>query len=115
VHNANIRTTISLIICVMLIIIVFPIKFTKKTKKNRSALQHGMIFARYSVLGFAVLLSIMFGKSALEIINNIRNNGLGVWGGMKYLLLRMLENPYLSIAWIVIIALFIVAAVFTFS
>ena len=113
--NPKIRTTISLIICVMLLIIVFPIKFTKETKKNRSALQHGMIFARYSVLGFAVLLSIMFGKSAFEFINNVRNNGLGVLGGMKYLLSRIIANLPLFGVWILIISLFIVAAVFTFS
>lgn len=89
VMNPKIRTTISLIICVMLLIIVFPIKFTKETKKNRSALQHGMIFARYSVLGFAVLLSIMFGKSAFEFINNVRNNGLN---GAKYLFSRINAN-----------------------
>ena len=100
------------IICAMLIIIVFRIKFTKETKKNRSALQHGMIFARYSVLGFAALLSIMFGKSAFEFINNVRNNGLD---GVKYLLSRINANRLLSFAWIGIISLFIVAAYFTFS
>jgi hypothetical protein len=113
--NPNIRMIIAGIICVMLIIIVFPIKFTKETKENRSALQHGIIFARYSVLAFAALLSIMFGKSAFETINNIRNNGLGSWDGVKYLFSRMLINPLLLFAWIGIISLFIVAAVFTFS
>ena len=108
VHNANIRTIIAGIICVMLLIIVFPIKFTKETKANRSALQHGIIFARYSVLGFAVLLSIMFGKSALEMINNIINNGLN---DAKYLL----SHPPLFFAWILIISLFIWSAILTFS
>lgn len=115
VMNPNIRTTISLIICVMLLIIVFPIKFTKETKKNRSALQHGMIFARYSVLGFAVLLSIMFGKSAFEFINNVRNNGLGGLDGAKYLWSRINANRLLSFAWIVIISLFIWSAILTFT
>lgn len=115
VMNPNIRMIIAGIICVMLIIIVFPIKFTKETKKNRSALQHGIIFARYSVLAFAALLSIMFGKSAFELINNIRNNGLVGWDGVKYLWSRIIANPVAWIAWIGIISLFIVAAVFTFS
>jgi hypothetical protein len=113
--NPNIRMIIAGIICLMLIIIVFPIKFTKETKENRSALQHGIIFARYSVLAFAALLSIMFGKSAFELINNIRNNGLGSWDGVKYLFSRIIANPVAWIAWIGIISLFIVAAVFTFS
>lgn len=115
VMNPNIRTTISLIICVMLLIIVFPIKFTKKTTKNRPALQHGMIFARYSVLGFAALLTIMFGKSAFEFINNIINNGLGILDGVKYLWSRINANRLLSFVWFLIISIFIVAAYFTFS
>ena len=114
-HNANIRTIIAGIICLMLLIIVFPIKFTKETKANRSALQHGMIFARYSVLGFAVLLSIMFGKNVIETIKNIRNNALDFVDGMKYLCSRIIANPPLFGVWIGIISLFIVAAVFTFS
>ena len=115
VMNPNCRMIIAGIICAMLLIIVFPIKFTKKTTKNRPALQHGMIFARYSVLAFAVLLSIMFGKSAFELINNIRNNGLSILDGVKYLLSRITANQLLSFAWFLIISIFIVAAYFTFS
>lgn len=102
------------IICVMLLIIVVPIKFMKK-KGNRSALQHGIIFARYSVLGFAALLSIMFGKNVIETIKNIINNGLGGLDGIKYLLSRMLGNPVLLIVWIGVISLFIWSAILMFT
>ena len=114
VMNPNIRTIIVGIICVMLLIIVIPIKLMGK-KGNRSALQHGIIFARYSVLAFAALLSIMFGKSAFELINNIINNGLGGLNGVKYLWSRIITNPVAWIAWIGIISIFIMAAVFAFS
>jgi len=102
------------IICVMLIIIVVPIKLMEK-KGNRSALQHGIIFARYSILAFAALLSIMFGKNVIETIKNIRNNALDFVDGMKYLWSRIIANPPLFGVWIGVISLFIVAAILTFS
>ncbi len=49
------------IICISLIIIVLPIELMKK-KGDRAALQHGTIFARYTVIASFLILAIMFGK-----------------------------------------------------
>jgi hypothetical protein len=98
------------VICVSLIIIVLPIELMKK-KGDRAALQHGTIFARYTVIASFLILAIMFGKGFIETIKGIRNNGI-----MSIIvpLLTLMANPYLFFGYIVAIALFILATVFAF-
>lgn len=99
------------IICISLIIIVLPIELMKK-KGDRAALQHGTIFARYTVIASFLILAIMFGKGFIETINDIRKDS--IMSSMLKLFGLITLFPYLFFGYIVAIALFILATVFAF-
>jgi monomeric isocitrate dehydrogenase len=90
---------------------VLPIELMKK-KGDRAALQHGTIFARYTVIASFLILAIMFGKGFIETIKDIQNKGIMYI--ISLLLVALMLNPYLFFGYIVAIALFILATVFAF-